>query len=164
MYTTQDFLDALAHETHILKHLHGKLSSRDMEYQIGEEMRTTLELMRYLSFCAVAPTDALVHSDWSKIGPYREEASTMPAEEFPARLDSQLEKTRELVAGLSESDLQREAQLPWPATMLLGKSLVNLPQTFISTYRLQLFTHVKACGHPELSTHNAWLGIDKPEA
>ena len=88
----------------------------------------------------------------------------MAASDFPARLDSQAEKIRGLVGDLSETDLAREAQLPWPATMTLGKSLVALPQTFLSSYRLQLFTHVKASGHPEISTPNAWLGIDKPEA
>ncbi len=95
MITTQQFLGSLGHETKILKHLHSKLRDGNLDYAPGENMRSTLELMRYLSWAASGPADALVHGDWSRVSRYQERASEMSAEEFPSRVDEQLETIRE---------------------------------------------------------------------
>ena len=71
MYTKNDFLESVGHEIRVCQHLHSKLDPKKLDYQPGEGMRTTLELLQYLSWCAAGPTDALIH-DWSVIGKYQE--------------------------------------------------------------------------------------------
>ena len=161
MMTSDEFLQSVANETRILKHLHSK--AQNLEYSPGENMRNTLELMRYLSFCGSGPTEALIKNDWSGISTHQERGSTMEPNEFPARLDEQEARIRELVGALSNDDLQKEVSLPWGASMRLGSALIDLPLKFMASYRLQLFDHVKAAGAKDLSTFNAWLGMDKPE-
>ena len=163
MISKQQFLDSVAHEVKVCKHLYSKLTPGQMDYKPGENMRTTLELLRYLTFCGAGPTRALVQDDWSPITRYQEEASSMNAEEFGERMDAQLTEIQELLAGVPEADLKsREASLPWGVREPLGASLVNLPLKFLASYRLQLFNYAKASGAKQLSTYDAWLGMDKP--
>ncbi len=128
MISKQQFLDSVAHEVKVCKHLHSKLTPGQMDYKPGENMRTTLELLRYLTFCGAGPTRALVQDDWGPISRYQETASSMNAEEFGERMDAQLTEIQELLAGVSEADLEtRDAPLPWGVREPLGASLVNLP-------------------------------------
>ncbi|MEE8143630.1 MAG: hypothetical protein V3T77_11060 [Planctomycetota bacterium] len=164
MISKQQFLDSVAHEVKVCKHIHSKLTPGQLDYKPGENTRTTLELLRYLTFCGAGPTRALVQDDWSPISRYQEAASSMSAEEFPEKMEAQLKEIHELLADVSEEDLQtREAPLPWGVREPLGASLVNLPLKFLASYRLQLFSYVKASGATQLSTYDAWLGMDKPE-
>ena len=164
MFSKKEFLESVAHEIHICKHLYGKLTPSGMDYRPGEKMRDTVELLRYLTFCGAAPTEALVHDDWSRIGPYQESASTMSGNEFPSRMDEQLKKIEETLGTITDADFERGCTLPWGATTPLGAALINLPLKFLASYRLQLFSYVKATGRPEISTHDAWLGVDTPQS
>ncbi|MGE3167108.1 MAG: hypothetical protein AB7O52_19555 [Planctomycetota bacterium] len=162
MYTKHDFIRAVAHETKICQHLHGKLSEAALSYRPAAGARSTLELLQYLTYCASGPVEALVKGDWSLIAGLREEANTLTLAEFPARMETQRSRVSRVVEGLTESDLGRPAQLPWGVTTTLGAGLVDTALRFLSAYRLQLFNNIKACGHPELSTHDAWRGQSAP--
>lgn len=163
MFSKEQFLDAMAGETKICKHLHGKLGDGRLDYKPGEGMRTTLELLQYLSYCAVVPMYAMVNDDWKSSGPRVERASTMTADRFPAAMDSQLAECQEIGAGLSTEELtSREVALPWGERVALGQSLVTLSLGFLTAYRMQLFIYAKASGRPELSTFNCWMGTDAP--
>ena len=164
MLTIDQFVESCARETEVLKHLYTKLDSSKLDYSPGENQRNTLDLMRYLSWCGSGCADALINDDWSVVGKYQEAGSTMKAEEFPARLDAQLARIKELAATVKDSDLTKEVSLPWGVKSPLGLSLVELVGKFLAAYRLQLFSHVKTNGDTSISTHNAWLGIDNPEA
>ncbi len=164
MISKQDFLDSIRYEVQICKHLHSKLTPQQLDYRPGENMRTTLELLRYLTICGTIPTQAMLQEDWSIVSRYQEAASTMAAEEFPERMDAELKEIQELLAEVSAEDLRtRQVPLPWNVKAPLGASLVNLPLKFLTSYRLQLFNYVKASGAAQLTTYNAWLGKDKPE-
>ncbi len=161
MFTKQDFLAAVAHETHVLKHLHSKLSDDQLTYSPGENIRNTLDLMRYLAWCGQLPVDAMLNNDWSLVDRYRGAAESMTAEQFPEFLDRQLARIRELLEPLSDDDLAaRDCELPWGEKRKLGEALVSLSLQFLCAYRLQFFNHLKASGCTELATPNAWLGMD----
>lgn len=162
MLSKSQFLNLIDKETHVLKHLHGKLDDGDLDYRPAEGSRSTLELLQYLSHCAISPAHAIVHDDWSSIGARQEEAAQMTTDQFPARLDRQIAALRELLEGVSDEDLaSRQVTLPWGEQMALGESLVNTTLKFFTAYRMQLFIYAKARGH-ELTTHNCWLGVDPP--
>ncbi len=163
MLNRDAFLESVAKETEICKHLATKIEDAGLTYTPGENMRETLDLMRYLTFAGAASADALVSKDWSVVGPYQEKASTMPAAEFPARMDAQLERIRDLVNSVPEAELEtRDVPLPWGVDVKLGQGLVDTTLKFLASYRLQLFCYAKAAGARDLSTYNAWLGMDKP--
>ncbi len=164
MFTRDELLESIAQEISICKHLHSKLDGHSDDYQLGPEMRTTLELMRYLSWCGSGPADALINNDWSVVQGYQETAATMTAADFPKHLDNQFSRLEELLKPISDADFQtREAAFPWGGSATLGRALVNTTYAFLSAYRYQLFCHAKASGNSTMSTHNAWLGMDKPE-
>ncbi len=163
MFSRDDFLDAIATETRLCIHLHGKIDDDQLEYRPVDGMRTSLELLRYLTYAAAGPMDSLVHGTWDAMGARVEKASTMAAAEFPERMEAQLEECRKIVAGLSDEDLgNRRVTLPWGEEGILGPVLVSLCLRFLTAYRMQLFVYAKAGGHPELSTYNCWMGIDAP--
>ena len=163
MFTPRDFLASLAHETAILRHLHSKADPARAEWSPGEGHRNTIDLLRYISWCASVPVEALLAGDWSCATAAVERASTMTFDEFPARLDEQMEKIETLLAGVSDDDyLTREGKLPWGEPVKLGPGLVNTSLKFLTAYRLQFFQHVKSTSAPEIGTANAWMGIDRP--
>ncbi|MCG8458637.1 MAG: DinB family protein [Holophagales bacterium] len=163
MYSLDHLLSSMRHETKIIKHLHGKLSAEQLDFRPAEGMRSTLELLRYLSYCGIATAEALVTGDWAKYHARAAAAEELSADELPQAADRQMAELEALVEGLSAEDLAREVDCPGGGTGLLGAALINHPSRYLATYRMQLFVYAKASGCAELSTWNNWGGEDPPE-
>ena len=163
MYTVDNFLRSIRHETEILKHLHGKLSAEQLDYRPAEGMRSTLELLRYLSYCGIATAEALAEGSWTKYHTRVAAAEKLEGGDFSEAADRQLGELEDLVRGLSEEDLRREVESPSGQVGPLGAILVNHPLRYLSVYRMQLYVYAKASGCSGLSTWNAWGGRDQPE-
>ena len=162
MFNKSHFLDSLRHETKVCRHLFGKLDEDQLTYRPGESMRSTLELLRYLTYCAVGPAQSLVQGDWAVYKERVVAAESLDAAQFPAAMDRQLQELEELLAQLSDEDLlQREATLPTGVRQSLGAALVNMSLKYLSTYRMQLFLYAKASGSAGLDTWNNWAGQDR---
>lgn len=162
MFDKTAFLASIAHETKICKHLLTKLDESKLGYRPGEGMRSTTELLSYLTIAGIAPTQALTDNDWSRVTGHMERAKAVTMHTFTDAMDDQLTQIRAIVEPLTDDDLQRDAPFPWGGSTRLGVALVDLPLKFLAAYRLQLFCHAKATGRTEISTMNAWLGMDKP--
>ena len=160
MLTKAHFLESLAHETSILKHLHGKLTPAQADFRPRDNMRTLLDLLRYLARCATTATHGVLRG-WN-VGHLLEEASSMEFEEFPAWLDRQTREVADLLAEIPDEDfLTRRAQVPWKEEMPLGRALVETTLKFTTGYRMQLFLYAKETGL-EIGTANCWAGMDVP--
>lgn len=158
MFHKADFLDSLAEETSILKNLGGVLTAADLDYRPASGMRSTRELLGYLTHCAMSPTHALVHDDWEGIAPYREAAADTDLENFPARLDAQLAGVEKLLAPFSDEAMrERQMTMPWGRTGTMARMLVEMTLKFMTAYRMQLFVYAKAAGHSELETRHCWM-------
>ena len=164
MFTKAQFLDSIRNEVNLCKHIHTKLSAENADYRPGEGTRSTLELMRYLTWCGIAPMEGFLRDDWSVVGQYQEKQSEVTFENFGERMDQQMQQIESALAKVSDEDLSnRRVKFPFgDMEFALGESLVNMPLKFMAAYRLQLFNHAKVNGHPELGTFNAWLGCDAP--
>ena len=162
MYTPDHLLRSMRHETHILKHLHGKLSAGQLDYRPADGMRSTQELLRYLSYCGIATAAALVDGDWEEYHRRATAAETLSSDDFPAAADRQMAELEALVENLSAEDLEREVDCPGGSRRPLGVALINHPLRYLATYRMQLFVYAKASGCSDLSTWNAWGGRDQP--
>ena len=163
MITKSGFLEMCRREAGICRHLHGKIDESKLEWKPGENMRTTLELLRYLTYTGIAPAQATVENDWETAKGWADKAKDMTAAEFPARMDDQVRHLEKLLEPIPDDDLMnREVALPWGENTTLGGALVATTLRFLAAYRMQLFLYVKASGVSDIGPANCWAGIDMP--
>ena len=163
MLTRDQFIESVRHETRVCRHLHGQLSEAQLGYRPHEFMRSTLELLRYLTYCAVGSAEALIQGSWD---PYKQRmaaAETLEAADFPAAMDRQVRKLEELLAGIDDDDLrEREVVVPPNHRQKLGAALINMSLKYLTAYRMQLFVYAKASGSARLDTWDNWAGQSRP--
>lgn len=162
MFTKEQFIKTIQHETQVCKHLFGKIPSGGLEYRPTAGQRSLLELLQYLTAALLTPTRSILSSDWSHAHEELDKTKTLQAEQFCEAMDRQCEEVIRLVQGISDQDLlQKDTQTPL-GQYKMGEALVICPLKFISCYRMQLFLYLKSLGVPNLTTYNCWGGIDKP--
>ena len=165
MFTKDDFLASVRHETAVAKHLFEKLPGGALDKALGDGMRTTLELLRYLPYCGYIPLHCSLERCWDKAAEVLAEGGhkEMPAEDFPRRMDEQVARITEILAPFSDAELrERKGLLPWGSEDAMGRIAVNCSLAFLTAYRMQLFLHAKTAGASDLTTMNCWLGKDAP--
>lgn len=159
MLSKSEFLDLVREETRVLEHLHARLPEGSEGFRLGEGMRSTEELLRYLAICGEVPVRALLADDWSQVREWASATAEMPSADFPQRMREQVATIERALEPVSDEELQqREVTLPWGQRKRLGAALVTTCLRFLSAYRYQLFCHAKAAGATELGTADAWLG------
>ncbi len=165
MFSKDQFLAAIAHEHNLCKHLFAQLPESCHGTAPADGMRTGHELLTYLTRCSAAPARALIANDWSKIREDAAKNNSMAVPDFPATMDAQLDELNELIAPLSDADLQnQDSSLPWGAPCKLGEGLVNTSLRFLTAYRMQLFLYAKQAGRKDLGTVDCWFGAKQPGA
>ena len=162
MLTKDQALELMRKEIDCAKHIAAKLGDDRMDWRPSDNMRTTLELMRYLSYCGIAPADAILNDDWSRPKQYADNAAAMTASDFAARMDEQMTALAKMLNPLTDADLARNVELPWGEKSTAGAALVSCSVRFLCAYRMQLFLYAKASGASALDTFNCWLGMDRP--
>lgn len=147
---SRDYLiAAIAREAVICRQLVRHLSSDDYDFRFSESQRSTLELMRYLTYCASAPVVCYLEedTDWKEWFVREEEAATMQPKDFLPALDAQAAEFERLLAPISEEELRsRIVELPGVGMMPLGTAIVETSYIWTIAYRHELFLRVKACG------------------
>lgn len=165
MFDKKQYLDSIRQEIEIAKHLHGKIPADQADRRLAEGMRSNLELLRYMTYCASLPATCCVEGSWGQAAEMVKAsgAPEMKLEDFPAAMDRQLAALEKLLEPLSEEDLEsRRVPLPWGTESTLGEALVNTSLKFLAAYRMQLFLQLKVGGVQPLDTFNCWLGCDRP--
>lgn len=156
-------LASLLHECDVAKHLHRQLPPGALDFRPTPKQRSTLDLLRYLTYCAIGPARAALAGTFEAMKPLVEAARTMPPSEFPAAMDRQAAALRDLVGSLSDDDYRsRPVTLPPVATGALGEVLVNTSLKFLTAYRMQLFLYAKMAGVETLDTWDCWRGQTNP--
>ncbi|MBL7931832.1 MAG: hypothetical protein JNL60_08020 [Bacteroidia bacterium] len=156
-------LQNLQREVFLLKQLAKFIDEKDLDFRPNEKMRSTLELMQYLSGIGATMLRWFIKNDlsqeeWVKIRAYRK---TLTLENFQERLDEQMADIKMYMDMISEEDLNtKEVELPSKEKMILGTAIINAPIKWLAAYRMQLFTYLKMNGKLELSTKEAWTVIE----
>ncbi len=156
-------LQNLQREIFLLKQLAKFIDEKDLSFRPNEKMRSTHELMQYLSGIGATMLRWFVKNDitqeeWVKIREYRK---TLTLENFQQRLDEQMEQIKMYMEMISEEDLNSmEVELPSKEKMVLGTAIINAPIKWLAAYRMQLFVYLKMNGKLELSTREAWTVIE----
>lgn len=155
----QQLLQNLQREIFLLKQLAPMIGENDLDFRPTEKMRSTLELMQYLSSIGSAMMRLFVKNDlnpeeWGKIREYRK---SLTRENFKERLDEQMADIISYMEQISEEDLvKKEVELPSKEKMILGTAIINAPIKWLAVYRMQLFMYLKMNGRHEISTKEAW--------
>lgn len=164
MLTKDEFKNAAAHEFRIIRHVATKIDPAKVGWRPREEMRTTLELLQYLSMCAFGPAKALGADSWDVVGPMQEEAKRVTLDSFDAAMAEQERALFAHVDAITDADwTSRKVKLPWGTEMAYGEALFETTVRFLVAYRMQLFLYAKQSCDGSINTYNNWMGIDQPE-
>lgn len=160
----QQILQVLEKETAICKRLFTLIPENLRDYSPGYEMRTTFELLKYISWSPGATVESFFENDMEKIHniycKYSETGERMKWEEFPARMDEQMVKINEMLVNVNDEELlSREVQLPWRQKMMLGEALIETAVKWMTGYKMQLFLYLRMNGL-EVDTGDCWITVE----
>ena len=166
MLAKDDIRDLIFKEIDICLHLFGQIPAGGMDYRPTPEQRSTLELLRYISVCAIGGSRAMADGTWEAWAGFAERADAMAPEDFPAAMATQREELSAFFAGITQEELEtRMATTPMGTELTLERALVELPLAWMIGYRMQLFLYAKQAGNADIWTPDCWVGIsmEKPE-
>lgn len=166
MLGKNDIRDLIFKEIDICLHLHGQVPEGGMDYRPTPDQRSTLELLRYISVCAIGGARAMADGNWDAWAGFAERADAMAAEDFPAAMATQREELSAFFDGLTQEDVEtRMATTPMGTELTLERALVELPLSWMIGYRMQLFLYAKQAGNADIWTPDCWVGIrmERPE-
>ena len=159
-------LESIIADLAICQHLYEKIPDGSMDKRPREGMRSTRELLQYLSCTASVTIESFVNGGWGlpenieRVKEKRAKSALLDPKDFVATVEEEKRLITELLDPFSDNDLlTMETVLPWGAKVKLIEALLNNSLKYIAAYRLQLFLYAKMWG-AEISTPNAWLGKD----
>lgn len=158
----QHLLQNIEREITLLKQLTPFIEEKDLAFRPVEKVRSTFELMQYLSTIGTYMMRHMLKNDINDEArqQYKEYRSTLTRANFNERLDKQLEEIKTYFSEISEEDLLlKEVSLPTREVLPLGAAIINAPIKWLTAYRMELFVYLKLNGHLELSTKEAWTII-----
>ncbi len=156
----QHLLFNLEREIILLKQLAVFIEEKDLDYRPNEKVRSTYELMQYLSGIGSIMMRRFVKNDITpeereKIMAYR---STLTLGNFQERLDEQWEQIKMYMGEITDEELlTKEIELPWKEKMVVGAAIINAPIKWLAAYRMELFLYLKMNGKSAIGTKDAWV-------
>src|SRR5258705_12807115 len=91
---------SMTRECDIAIHLHGKLTPGAHDYRMSPTQRSTLETMRYLSYCGIGGIEAMAPGGWAERPAREAGAAQMRVEVFPGAVRRQKKWAEEFCAWL----------------------------------------------------------------
>jgi hypothetical protein len=160
--TKPELIAALQKEVRILLHLAGKLDISQLDYRPTPKQRSSLELLRYLSF--MGPTLVATAKNGKFDGDaWKAEvaaADMRTLDELLAIIGALPDTYAQLLADMSDADFRAEMTGFDGNTISRGAFIVSLVLGGHTAYRTQLFLYLKSCGQEHLGTVNLWRGVD----
>lgn len=163
--TKSELLTALQNEVRILMHLIGKIDRTAIDYRPTAKQRSTLDLLRYLSY--MGPTLVRMANNQADFGTWKTESEAAEARNFDqtvAVIADQKKTYETLINGMSDELLRSEIDNFDGSKTSRGVFILKYVLQGHAAYRTQLFLYLKSCGREELGTRNLWGGIDAPPA
>jgi hypothetical protein len=160
--TKEELIGSLKNEVRILLHLAGKVEPQMVDYRPTPKQRSTVELMRYLTYMGPSLIRAIKTGgfDVETWQATVAEANAMNFNQVVAKIEGLGNLYADLLGGFSDEDLRGEIDLFGRGKTSRGVMLVNMVLGGHAAYRTQLFLYLKSCGRDELNTMNLWAGVD----
>ena len=158
-------LNSIIKDLRVIKRLSGKIPLDQMNFRPKENVRSTEELLKYLSFTVTAPIDFWLNSpaeDFrSHFGKLNEASKNIAPEAYPAIFEQQIEAIHLLFEKISESDLlNKEVTLPSGTPSKLGEAILETSVKWLSAYKMQLFLYIKISTDHQLTTPDLWRKVE----
>jgi hypothetical protein len=159
-------LKSCVQDLSICQHLYTKFDASQADWRPQANMRSTLELMRYITYIGGTMTKHFVNpaDDREEArGKYRANAKRseeqVTFENFPEHIEREKAEIREVLSTITDADLQRKTYHPFSnEESSLFEALLTVTK-YLTAYRHQLFLYAKMTG-AEINTRNNWYGID----
>jgi hypothetical protein len=156
-------------DLNICEHLFSKFDASQADWKPRENMRSTLELMQYLTFIGGTMANHFVHTSEDREAAraqYRENSKTSKAmtfDQFPEFIEREKEQLHALYDNITDADLTRMTYHPFSnEESTLFEALLTVTK-YLTAYRHQFFLYAKMCG-AQISTPNNWYGMDPKPA
>ncbi len=160
MISKDQYWQSLANEFRIIKHLATKIPHDQHHHKPTEKQRTTLELLQFLSGFG---SSAFQHYLTGEMGGYeasKQRAGSVTVENFPAAIDAEEARMKDLFAKFTDGELKTEISL-WGRKQTKDLFLLDFLK-MIAAYKMQLFLYAKQSGNHSIGTANVWAGMDMP--
>jgi hypothetical protein len=170
MAITTSILKSYIQDLNNCQHLHAKFDAKSADWRPQANMRTTLELMQYLTYIGkttarhfINPSEDHEEARTSYRADAKQAADSVTFENFPEMIEREKEEIRALFSGITDADLARMTYHPFSnEETTLFEALLTVGK-YLCAYRHQLFLYAKMCG-AEINTRNNWYGIDAQPA
>ncbi len=157
----QILLNSIIKEMKIVRRLSTKIPADQIDYRPKEGIRSTLELLQYISYSATGMLQYWYRKDDSEFRPFyallTAHSKTVTHENFIAEMDSQIELVTKIFNEITEEDLfKKEVDYPWGEKALLGEAILETCVKWITGYKMQLFLKIKLSSEEKLTTPDLW--------
>lgn len=161
----QQLLNSIEKEINICRRLYTKIDPAQINFRPKEGLRSTLELLQYLSVIISALPAYWLKKDDSDFNSFysslMKDSKEMPHEAFLNTMDKQWVSIKDLFTQITEEDLlKKEITYPWGATATLGEGIINTSVKWAAAYKLQLFLLIKLSHDINIGTADAWMLTD----
>ena len=157
MLTVESVIAIWEKETRVCINLASKVPVGGLDYRPSAGQRTTLELMRYLSYGPYNAARRILIGDWANGRPTAEVTAGMPASDFTARMEWQASAFARELRAASPADLANlDFTFTWGETYKRGEAIAMYPLRWLTGYRMQLFLYLKGAGNSQLGFADCW--------
>ena len=159
MFSKEEFVEMIVRDLNILKHVQSKILPGTENYRPTEKQRSMLELIQYLGYAYKAGLDTMMKADGKVFDTYREEGNAITVENFPQKIDEQIEILKSGIGNMTEEELNAPISLFGAPAMPRRFWMMELFLKSIVAYRTQLFLYIKATGNDKIGTSDLWMGM-----
>jgi hypothetical protein len=160
----ESLLKSIIQDLSNCQHLQTKFTASAADWRPQPNMRSTLELMQYLTYIGGTMTKHFVNPSENRDearDKYRANAKNASAnvtfENFSEHIDREKNDIREVFSGITDADLSRMTYHPFNnEESTLFEALLTVAR-YLTAYRHQLFLYAKRNG-AEIGTLNNWYG------
>ncbi len=161
MISKEQLIKSMLFETRIIKHLGTKLQPGKLNWRPTPGQRSLLELMQYLTTCAIVPAIAAINDNWDHAEEVEKASESVNHLNFADAMDAQARKLRQAIEAVPHADLiHKDTRMPWGAPCKVGEALLNMALKPLVAYRMQLFLYLKEAGRSDLGPAQCWVGVD----
>lgn len=159
MYTIEDIIASLHNETRVINHLFTKIPSVSgaFDYKPSAYQRSMKELLTYMSTMGIMLTKIFKANGYV---PQDHQQAELAMEEFPARMEEQMDVVAEYLRSLTSQELESEIDPFKSGAMSLKLYILNVLLKTYTAYRMQLFLYIKGSGTTAIGTSNLRWGYD----
>lgn len=163
MISHSQFIQKLAHEVRIIKHLWTKATTPELlSFRFSETQRTTAQWMAYLAIVWGAATRDIIHDDMSGFSTFKERYAQFDITTFESTIDTDLADIIDILKWVDEEKLAEQKTLFGRFTDSRGGHMLTAVYNRYVAYKTQLFLQLKAGWLSELTTSNLRAGEDMP--